>query len=102
MTKRQIKICKAVQRYKRLPEILEKAKIEDYLELQELLPFDAIRFSNHDMDEKTVVTLTDQAVEAVETYNEQRAEMIFTRTLAIWGGITGSIAIVIELVRLFP
>ena len=37
MTKRQIKICKCVMRYKKLNTVLRKCNIPDYLEIQYVL-----------------------------------------------------------------
>ena len=67
MTDNQYKIFKAVRRYRTLPEILTATGISDYLTLQEDAGVGMLDFSDCEMDEKTIVTLTNPAAEAFES-----------------------------------
>lgn len=61
MTDNQYKIFKAVRKYRTLPEILTATGISDYLTLQEDAGVGMLDFSDCEMDEKTIVTLTNPA-----------------------------------------
>lgn len=66
MTKHQIRICKKIRRYKKLPLILQSCKIDGYIELQMKLPIGSVIFSDDNMDENTEVVLNSHIVEELE------------------------------------
>ncbi len=93
MTRYQIKICKIIQKKRTLPAILSAGKIADYNNLQNLFTPGSLSFSDCNMDDNTVVSLTNPLIEELENYRLRMTEIWFTRTLAI-------IAIVISLIAL--
>lgn len=101
MTKYQRKVCKYIARYKKLNIILQKTNISDYLELQRKFDFYQLDFSDNNMDDQTEVYLADELTEEIEKYHEHMVDVVITRIVAIWGGVTGTIAILIELAQLF-
>lgn len=101
MTNQQFKVCKIIRKYKNLNTILQKTKISDYLELQNVIPTPWLDFSDSNMDDDTNISLTTIATEEFEKHRRRYVDGWITRTVAIWGGITGTAAILIELVRLF-
>ena len=99
LTDNQYKIFKAVRKYRTLPEILTATGISDYLTLQEDAGVGMLDFSDCEMDEKTIVTLTNPAAEAYESrsrsdWAEIRAWITFG--LAVWGAFTGTIALFLK------
>lgn len=101
MTKQQYKVCKIIRKHKNLNTTLKKSKISDYLELQDVIPTPWLDFSDSNMDDDTYISLTTIATEDFEKYHQKFIDGWITRIVAIWGGITGTAAILIELVRLF-
>ena len=97
VTKAQVKVCKIIRRYKRLPIILEKTHAEDYLDLQYMLPGSHLDFSDDHMDEKTLVVLDDFLTEELERYEAEHNDVLINRVLAIYGAITATIAIGVEI-----
>ena len=87
--------------YKKLNTVLRKCNIPDYLEIQYVLGTDTLDFSDNKMDDNTEIFLQDAAIEEVEKYREHTIDNWITRTVAIWGGITGTVAILIQLVQWF-
>ena len=99
MTDNQYKIFKAVRKYRTLPEILTATGISDYLTLQEDAGVGMLDFSDCDMDEKPIVTLTNPAAEAYEErhrydWKELRAWVTFA--IAVWGALTGTITLFLK------
>mgnify|MGYP000151087471 CR=1 FL=1 len=101
MTKYQRKVCKYISKYKKLNVILKKSKINDYLELQYKFDKYKLDFSDDKMDDKTEVYLPDDLIEEMEKYHAYFVDVIITRIVAIWGGITGTVAIIVEIMQLF-
>lgn len=101
MTKRQIKICRCVKKFKKLNVVLRKCNIPDYLEIQNILGADVLDFSDNDMDDGTEIFLQDAAIEEIEKHREYVIDNWITRIVAVWGGITGTIALIVQLVQLF-
>lgn len=101
MTSQQYKVCKIIRKYKNLNTILKKADISDYLELQNVIPTPWLDFSDSNMDDDTYISLTTIATEEFEQYHHKHIDRWITRIVAIWGGVTGTVAIAIELMRLF-
>lgn len=99
LTDNQYKIFKAVRKYRTLPKILTATGISDYLTLQEDAGVGMLDFSDCEMDEKTIVTLTNPAAEAFESrrrsdWAEIRAWITFA--IAVWGAFTGTIALFLK------
>lgn len=99
LTDNQYKIFKAVRKYRTLPKILTATGISDYLTLQEDAGVGMLDFSDCEMDEKTIVTLTNAAAEAYESrsrsdWAEIRAWTTFA--IAVWGAFTGTIALFLK------
>lgn len=94
MTKRQRRICRIIIKKKRLPLILEKSGITDYLELQEEIGPNNLDFSDCRMDENTVVTLENVLIEELEAYQWNIFRSCFTWALSVC-------ALVISLIALF-
>ena len=101
MNRKQIKLCKNIQKYKRLNIILKKTKLTDYTDLQVELPLNAIHFSNIAMDETTFVTLTDETIEEIERYNDENFDKRITQFLATVGAITGIVSLIVDIMQLF-
>lgn len=53
------------------------------------------------MDENTKLFLEDNAIEELEKRREYLINNWITRIVAIWGGVTGTIALIAQLVQLF-
>jgi hypothetical protein len=99
LTDNQYKIFKAVRKYRTLPKILTATGISDYLTLQEDAGVGMLDFSDCEMDEKTIVTLTNPAAEAYEErhrydWKELRAWVTFA--IAVWGALTGTITLFLK------
>ena len=99
LTDNQYKIFKAVRKYHTLPKILNATGIPDYLTLQEDAGAGMLDFSDCEMDEKTIVTLTNPAAEAYEErhrydWKELRAWVTFA--IAVWGALTGTITLFLK------
>lgn len=96
LTDNQYKIFKAVRKYHTLLKILNATGIPDYYALQEAAGAGMLDFSDCEMDEKTIVTLTNPAAEAYEErrrydWKELRAWVTFA--IAVWGALTGTITL---------
>lgn len=100
MTKRQFKICQNVVKYKNLRTVLVKTKISDYNEIQEILGPNSLDFDDINNDD-TDVFLSNYFLEEFERYREKMFDVWFNRILAIWGAITGTIAVVAEIMLHF-
>ena len=101
MTKRQIKICKCAMKYKKLNIVLQKCQIGDYLDIQYILEPYTLEFSDDNMDDDTEISLQNDAIEELEKHRQFILDNWITRIVAIWGAITGTIALVAQLVQLF-
>ena len=95
-----MRICKTIMKHKKLTTVLHKCGISDYLEIQDILGSGVLYFSDTNMDENTEIFLSNEAVEEIETHRELTINKWITRIVAIWGGVTGTIAILIELTQL--
>lgn len=93
MTNRQAKICEKVVMYKRLDIILKKAKISDYIVLQEELGPGGLLFEDID-DDETEVTLSNELQEELETRHRRIVDVWVTRFLSV-------VAIIISVIALF-
>lgn len=93
MTNRQAKICEKVVKYKRLDIILKKAKISDYIVLQEELGPGGLLFEDID-DDETEVTLSNELQEELETRHRRIVDVWVTRFLSV-------VAIIISVIALF-
>ena len=58
-------------------------------------------FADYMIKENSEVFLTSAATELYEDRKSNNFDKIFTRSVAIWGGITGTIALIAELMPLF-
>lgn len=94
MTNKQARICKAVRKYKTLGRIIPKSGVSDYMELQERLWPGMLEFSDYDMTDETVVTLSNQLTEELEDRDRTTFREAFTWTLSI-------LAIIISIIALF-
>lgn len=101
LTDNQYKIFKAVRKYHTLPKILNATGIPDYLTLQEDAGVGMLDFSDYEMGEKTIVTLTNPAAEAYEGRMRDVRDKTFTRCIAIYGAVTATVAIIVEVVLHF-
>lgn len=101
MTDKQYRIFKAVRKYRTLQKILDKTKVGDYIDLQNAVDNDMLDFSDNRMDENTIVTLTNRASEELETRLRDDWDKRFTRCIAVYGAITGTVAIIAEIVLHF-
>lgn len=97
LTKAQIKICKAIRKYRKLPVILEKAHAKDYFDLYDMLPGSHLDFSDNRMNDNTIVELDDYLTEELERYEEDQRDTLLNRVIAIYGAITGTVAIGVEI-----
>lgn len=97
MTNRQFKVCKIIYKYKKLPIILKKGKISDYLELQEVINYHYLDFSDDNMDKNTEVYLLDELIEELENRRRRNLDVWFTRFLAIAALIISVIALLSQL-----
>ena len=93
MTKRQYEICKNVIKYQKLPVILEKTNIKDYEDLQYDVGLGRLDFSNHEMDDSTIITLGTSLQEEYEQMKEAHYDARFTRITAILALIISIIAL---------
>ena len=78
MTNRQAFVCKCVLKYRNLNRILSKAKVSNYLELQNIIPPEYLTFSDINMDEHTEVELQGDFLAEYE----ERIRMLFDLRLA--------------------
>lgn len=101
MTNEQYRIFERIVRYGKLPLVLEELKDYDYLSLQEAVGPGMIEFSDSNMDENTMLTLSNEAMELYENRKRQNFDAYFTRAIAIWGAITGTAALVSEILMRF-
>ena len=101
MTKHQRKICKYIAKYKNLNTVLQKSNIPDYIELEDKFDGWKLGFSDEWMNDNTEVYLPDGLIEEVEKHHAYLVDVIITRIVAIWGAVTGTIALILELVKLF-
>lgn len=101
LTDKQYQIFKAVRKYRTLQKILNKTKAGDYIDLENAVDNNMLNFSDNRMDENTIVTLTNRATEELETRLHADRDKLFTRRIAIYGAITGTAAIIAEIVLHF-
>lgn len=101
LTDNQYKIFKAVRKYRTLPEILTATGLSDYLTLQEDAGVGMLDFSDCEMDEKTIVTLTNPAAEAFESRRRNDWDFFLTHVVAVYAAIMATIAIIVEIVLHF-
>ena len=86
MTRRQMSILRKIRRHKNLNKIIQKTKVNDYLDLQMSIstePMIYIAFSDDNMDENTEVYLTSAAIEILERYSHNLFWKILTAVIAI-------------------
>nr|DAO42481.1 MAG TPA: transmemb Cytochrome C oxidase subunit II, transmembrane [Caudoviricetes sp.] len=99
MTNKQFEIFKAVINCRTLPEILAATGLADHDALQDEAGVDNLDFSDWNMDENTVVTLTNEAMDRYEKRQlDSRKEFRawFTLGIALWGAFTGTIALFLK------
>lgn len=97
MTYYQIKIGKIIRKYKYLGLILKKCKMTDYRELQDCFePLD-LDWSDSNMDDYTIVTLTNPLIEELERRRETVIDHWFTRSIAIIALIISILALLSEI-----
>lgn len=94
MTNKQVKICKAVRKYKKLGRIIQKSGVSDYIDLQISLGPDMLIFSDSDMTDDTVVMLCDEPLEELENRDRAAFQNAFTWVLSVC-------AIIISIIALF-
>lgn len=99
MTRKQYRIFKRIVRYGKLPRVLKHLKGYDYLSLQDAVGPGMIEFSDSNMDENTMLTLSNEAMELYEDRKRQNFDTYFTRAIAIWGAITGTIALASDILK---
>lgn len=96
MTNRQYKIFKAVRKFRKLPAILTATDCVDYMALQNEAGVGMLDFADTNMDDNTVITLTNRAAEAYEAQRREDWKELrswITLAIAIYGAATGTIAI---------
>lgn len=93
MTNRQYKIFKAVRKYRKLPAILTAAKCADYIDLQNEAGVGMLDFADTNMDDNTVITLTNLATEAYEARWRHNFEFRATQIIAAYAAIVATIAL---------
>lgn len=101
LTDNQYKIFKAVRKYRTLPKILTATGISDYLTLQEDAGVGMLDFPDCEMDEKTIVTLTNPATEAFESRRRNDWDFFLTHIVAVYAAKMATIAIIVEVVLHF-
>lgn len=101
MTNKQYRILKCVARHGKLNHILKALKGYNYRSLQDAVGPGMIVFSDSNMDENTTLWLSDKATELYEDRKHRNFSNYFTRTIAIWGAITGTIALLLNLWKCF-
>nr|DAN24873.1 MAG TPA: hypothetical protein [Caudoviricetes sp.] len=101
LTNNQYRIFKAVRKYRTLPKILSATGISDYLTLQEDAGIGMLDFSDCEMDENTIVTLTNPAAEALESRRRANWDFFLTHIVAVYAAIMATIAIIVEIVLHF-
>lgn len=97
MTKSQIRICKNIVRYKNLQTVLQKSGFDDFQKFQEAIDPKRLCFSDADYDEKTIIFLSDSALEEYEDYRSRISNVWFTRGMAILALIISIIALLGQL-----
>ena len=93
MTKRQIRVCRIMRKYRYLKPILQKSRISDYTELQECLGDGVIPFSDIEISERTEVILDSHVLAHLEEYQRQVTDTWITRGLSICALIVSVIAL---------
>lgn len=83
MTKRQIRVCKAIKKHRTLGKILRKSKIADSDELQDIVYPHYLDFSDDRLDDETEVELQNEAIEELESYQARMIDTWITRGIAI-------------------
>lgn len=101
MTKKQIKLCKCIRKYENLNLVMKKNGFTHYSQIYEHLGTDYFFCSDSEMDEHTRLILRDKVIEELEKRRESLTNNWITRIVAIWGGVTGTIALIVQLVQLF-
>lgn len=101
MTKKQMKLCKSIRKYENLDLIMKKKGFTHYSQIYDELGTDCFHCSDWNMDENTKLFLEDNAIEELEKRREYLINNWITRIVAIWGGVTGTIALIVQLVQLF-
>lgn len=97
MKKSKYKLCKIINKNHYLPDILSRAKLSDYQDLNSIFSSQEITFSNNNMDESTIVSLTNSVEKEIEDHINKK----HTRILAVIGASTGIISLVIDAIQLF-
>ena len=97
MTKYQYKVYRYIIKHSRLSDVCNRFNV-DYRELQSRLDKNALLFSDSEMDDKTEIRLKDFVLEQVEQRRESIVDRNITRGLAIFGAVTGSISICLDIV----
>lgn len=99
MTKRQIQVCKLIQRDRYLGTILRKGHIMDYMELQELFDPGSLDFADFDMTDHTEVTLSNATLEEFEEYQSKLRDRWITRGLSICALVISLFSLLVSLFR---
>lgn len=94
MTNNQKKLCKIIVKEKYLNRILSTSGIKDYLDLQYCFEPNMLDFSDYEMNENTIVTLTTPLLEEFEKECRNSFREWFTWILSIC-------AIIISIISLF-
>lgn len=101
MTDRQFEIYRCVVEYRTLGSILEHTGCKDSFALQVEAGHDALDFCDDALDNNTVVTLKNLAMEAYESRIRRDKDKSFTRCIAIYGAVMSTVAIVAEIMLHF-
>lgn len=99
MTKRQLQVCKLIQKFRYLGPILHKGRISTYMELQEVFAPETLVFSDFDMSDHTEVTLSNAALEEFEEYQSRLHDRWITRGLSICALVISLLSLLVSLFR---
>lgn len=99
MTKRQIQVCKLIQRDRYLGTILRKGHISTCMELQDVFAPETLIFSDFDMTDHTEVTLSNAALEEFEEYQSKLRDRWITRGLSICALVISLFSLLVALFR---
>lgn len=99
MTKRQIQLCKLIQRDRYLGTILRKGRISNYMELQAVFTPETLIFSDFDMTDHTEVTLSNVALEKFEEYQSKLRDRWITRGLSVCALVISLLSLLVSLFR---
>lgn len=94
MTSENLRLCKLIVKYKKQSIILKKSGLKEYSDIQDRLGSENIKVSDFAFSDDTIYTLKDNLVEEMEQMKRQR----LTLRLSVYGAVTSTIAIILEVV----